>query len=583
MASDSTSDSELEVDVVIVGAGLSGIRAAVELHKAGLTIAIFERNDHVGGQCHSTCPSRVTTIGDIHTEMLSLATDFKLDLIKQQPKEGLSLQQRYDWIKDGPRVTETIPALENVAWTPDGFRLSCRPSSFIEYSAVQWFYSRISELSETWHGPDALLLDAISFLGLVGANSILGKAVEQEAHFLTNFLLGVHPAHVSALYVLDHIASGGELGNLYFHPDSPGGGAHHLRVRQGSQAFVTNLVDLLPEGCIHLSTVVNKITQIDRGSKSDGLSHPCKIDTSPSSTTNIKTFHARKVLVTTPPSFYSLLYSRNPSFIAFHPPLPAPKLASVNRHSQHHTYFTAITFFFSQPWWREAGLSGSMDCRVTRDVDEGVISWMRDTSEDDMNAGKGKKWWSLTCFSAAEKGEEVWDWMCNTYLTENDDFPEMMMRPEDWEGMPVWRHLRRVFGERMDVLRKMEILLPREHSQEEEKERDKEKQENGALPLPVSFEARRWYGMGIPLPREMPKDKKEVEELLKTWKYEGPGKGDAVIREPFGHVHFAGAEIAEEWRGSMEGAARSGVRGTKEVIEALKKEDKEKKGVKAHL
>ncbi|KAJ4408415.1 hypothetical protein N0V85_004235, partial [Neurospora sp. IMI 360204] len=302
MASDSASDPELKVDVVIVGAGLSGIRAAIELHKAGLTIAILERNNYIGGQCHSASThdtARITSIGDTHTEMLSLANKFNINLNKQH-REGLSLQQRYDGVIDGPRVTENIPALEKVFWPPQDHQLSFR--SLFEDPAIQRFYRRISHLSETWHGPDALFLDAVSFLGLMETDFLHSKVVHHEAHFLTNFLLGVHPARVSALYVIDHIAAGGGLANLYFHPDSSGGGAHHLRVSQGPQAFITNLVDLLPKRTIHPSTIVNKITQqtIFVG-KSGHPSHPCKIATSPtpsgasaSSGLSTKTFHAKK-------------------------------------------------------------------------------------------------------------------------------------------------------------------------------------------------------------------------------------------------------------------------------------------------
>lgn len=42
-----------------------------------------------------------------------------------------------------------------------------------------------------------------------------------------------------------------------------------------------------------------------------------------------------------------------------------------------------------------------------------------------------------------------------------------------------------------------------------------------------------------------------------------------AIREPFQNVHFAGTETAEEWKGYMEGAVRSGERSAKEVIEGL--------------
>lgn len=44
-----------------------------------------------------------------------------------------------------------------------------------------------------------------------------------------------------------------------------------------------------------------------------------------------------------------------------------------------------------------------------------------------------------------------------------------------------------------------------------------------------------------------------------------------TLCEPCGNVHFIGTETADVWRGYMDGAVRSGIRGAKEVIHALGK------------
>lgn len=43
------------------------------------------------------------------------------------------------------------------------------------------------------------------------------------------------------------------------------------------------------------------------------------------------------------------------------------------------------------------------------------------------------------------------------------------------------------------------------------------------------------------------------------------------IREPYRNVHFVGTETSYVWKGYMEGAVRSGIRGAKEVISELAK------------
>jgi monoamine oxidase len=42
-----------------------------------------------------------------------------------------------------------------------------------------------------------------------------------------------------------------------------------------------------------------------------------------------------------------------------------------------------------------------------------------------------------------------------------------------------------------------------------------------------------------------------------------------LLREPFGHVHWAGTETSDIWNGYMEGAVRSGERAAREVHDAL--------------
>ncbi|PVH93654.1 amine oxidase [Periconia macrospinosa] len=56
----------------------------------------------------------------------------------------------------------------------------------------------------------------------------------------------------------------------------------------------------------------------------------------------------------------------------------------------------------------------------------------------------------------------------------------------------------------------------------------------------------------------------------------GPGylrRYGAVLREPFGDLHFGGGETAFEWKGYLEGAVRAGRRAAEEVIEGWGNED----------
>ena len=53
-AARSSTESRKQVDVIVVGAGVSGLTAAADLHKMGLSVLVLEARDRVGGRCFAT-------------------------------------------------------------------------------------------------------------------------------------------------------------------------------------------------------------------------------------------------------------------------------------------------------------------------------------------------------------------------------------------------------------------------------------------------------------------------------------------------------------------------------------------------
>lgn len=89
----SPSEPIKSVDVVIVGAGMSGVQAAYECHKAGLSYVLLEAHDRIGGRARSEVASNLGSgvvdmgaawINDTsQSEMYKLSKDLGLDLITQ--------------------------------------------------------------------------------------------------------------------------------------------------------------------------------------------------------------------------------------------------------------------------------------------------------------------------------------------------------------------------------------------------------------------------------------------------------------------------------------------------------------------
>ena len=95
---------EATADVIVVGAGLSGLRAAVDIHESGCSVIVLEAKDRVGGKTLSMDASALGGRIDLgaawlndtnQSEMHSLAKKFGYRLIIQRDT-GVKLQQRPD-------------------------------------------------------------------------------------------------------------------------------------------------------------------------------------------------------------------------------------------------------------------------------------------------------------------------------------------------------------------------------------------------------------------------------------------------------------------------------------------------------
>ncbi|KAI9734817.1 MAG: hypothetical protein M1834_001895 [Cirrosporium novae-zelandiae] len=356
----SPTKSSPNVDVVIVGAGLSGLTAASILDYAGLKVIVLEARNRVGGKTHTVPLTRgkghvelgAAWINDTNQwRMAALAEKFGLDTIVQNTRgdviaqdfDGRTNRFPYGGLPQFPEQDR-----KDIARIQDDFEALCHTIDI--------------------YSPKDATLDAHSMEQFLRSQDASPRALATAATW-TRAMLGVEPSQISALFFLNYCKSGGGL--MTMRSDREHGG-QYLRIRQGTQAFSKNLARGLPLGCIHLNEPVISINQpINR--RDDVIVK----------TASSKTYTCKRVIVSVPTPVYK--------DISFTPPLSLAKsaLASETRCG---TYIKAICAFRS-PFWRSRHLCGLAQSFA------GPASVVRDTSVDEEDN------YTLTCFVVGDPGK----------------------------------------------------------------------------------------------------------------------------------------------------------------------------------
>lgn len=309
--------AEEKVDVIIIGAGLSGLVAARRLQEAGKRVVVLEARDRVGGRLFTT------DIGDHRFDVGGQFFGPTQTAVRALGDElGLTFQPTY---VQGKSVFETSNGV-----TPIDLKDTANP--LLQEAAA--FNEKLDALAQEvgtdapWNTDRANYLDSQTVGSWAHEQGIsaMGKAL---IDITTRSVIGAESEETSLLYWAYYVAQGDSMTML----TGTEGGAQGEWMLGGTQQLPLCLAEML-NGAVRLLCPVKAITQHESGVLV---------------TTETASFTAGHAIVALPPHMADN--------IVFDPPLPSAR-QELQKRGQFGTYIKIIVRY-ARPFWQTQGLNGA--------------------------------------------------------------------------------------------------------------------------------------------------------------------------------------------------------------------------------
>ncbi|MCW2985099.1 MAG: FAD-dependent oxidoreductase [Conexibacter sp.] len=398
-------------DVVVVGAGFSGLAAARKLVAAGHSVIVLEARDRVGGRTDNASIAGGKAIAEVGGEFVGPTQDRILALAKAVGVPTFPVYNTGGNVFVARSQRALYPASSGI---PDDPEVTAGLAALIAIDAI----AKEVGVAAPWKHKKARQYD-----GQTLAQHLAGKGLSPTAlsilDAVSEAIWGADPDELSLLYVAQYVAGAGNAATpgSFIKLIATGGGAQERRLVGGSVVVAEKVAAKLGSKVI-LGAPVSRIAQTAGGVRvvsSNGL----EVD-------------AQRAIVAVPP----VLAAR----IAFAPGLPAGKNTLLK--AMVPGSLTKVEAVYPTPFWRESGLSGQGV------ADAGLARVPYDNSPPDGSVGVffsfigGKRHREWAALSPADRRARVLDDFVRFTADERartpDEFLEKDWTTEKWtRGCPV--------------------------------------------------------------------------------------------------------------------------------------------------